>query len=299
MSATHFTPLNREQMILEQIVELTSGSPELVEMTSALFQCCLNEAGRRSGEDFLQVFASKIPLLSETGIDLRRPASPTTGEVRRAQSTIISYTSQLISAFDLPTPDHFILHALSVFGPVPVLQSIVDILLSMVVKASQGRDGPGVGAPNPINNLLTFKLLQRYPSPVIVSSIGDRMTPASTGTPPPSAGTPLSSTGRNSGSLETEPQSCGGFCYVPQLVSDALWEKMEDEDRAFTVTTVYKALSEFEKRPSLSVMELHFAAGLTDIVVRKCERNESLNLSCYKEAYRLLVRYRTRFQSHS
>ena len=292
--------------MLEEIVELTSGSPGLVEMTNALFQRCLNEAERRPGEDFLQLFASKIPLLSETSVGLPRPASPTTGEVRRAQSTITTYTSQLISAFDLPTPDHFILHALSVFGPVPVLQSIVDILLSMVVKATQGMEGPGVGAPNPINNLLTCKLLRRYPSPVIVAPISAGMPPASTGTPPPSTGTPPSSasvppssTGRNSGPFKTEPQSCEGFCYVPQLISDALWEKMEDEDRAFTVTTAYKALSEFEKRPSLSVTELHFAAGLTDIVVLKCERNESLNLNCYKEAYGLLARYRKRFQFHS
>ena len=283
MTATHFTPLNREQHLLEKIAELAAGSPGLINITTALLQRCLEEAERdedRSGKDFLDRLASRVPLLSDKTSTPPKP-SPTAlrGEVAvgsiRPASQITTYTSQLISAFALPTADHFMLYALSVFGPVPVPRSLVDILQSIVVKATQKKDDPGVGAPNPVKNLLSAMLLRPYPSPV---------------TAPPTT-THMDTYSSAADSLRD------GFCYVPQLVTDSLWEKMEATDRAFTVTTAYKALLEFERRPFLSRPELHFAAGLTAILVQKCEENEDLNLSCYKETYRLLVRYRARLKT--
>lgn len=280
MTATHFTPLNREQHLLEKIAELAAGSPGLINITIALLQRCLEEAERdkdRSGKDFLDRFASKVPLLSDKTSTPPKP-SPTAlrGEVAmgsiRPASQITTYTSQLISAFDLPTADHFILYALSVFGPVPVPRSLIDTLQSIVVKATQKKDDPGVGAPNPVKNLLSTMLLRPYPSPVIL---------------------PPTNTYKDTATDSLQD----GFCYVPQLVMDSLWEKMEAADRAFTITTAYKALLKFEQRPSLSHPELHFAAGLTAILVQKCEENEDLNLSCFKETYRLLVKYRARLKT--
>ena len=282
MTMTHFTPLNREQKLLEKIVELVSGSPGLVNMTTALLRCCLREAEKNedgSGLDFLDRFAARIPLLSEdTAVHVEPPAHSVTGQVEavsiKPTLKISRYTSELIAAFQLPTADHFILRALSVFGPVPIPLSIIDTLQSMVVKATQGREGRGKGAPNPISNLLSAMLLRPYPCPIVSPPDSQLSTHHLQATPP------------------SDQQD--SYLFVPQLVQDSLWEHMEAADTAFTVTTTFKALQEYGRRPKLSRSELCFAAGLTAIVVEKCDTNgEWMNESVYKEAYKLLINYKS------
>ena len=296
MTMTHFIPLNREQKLLEKIVELVSGSPGLVNMTIALLRCCLREAEKNedgSGLDFLDRFAARIPLLSEdTAVHVEPPSHSVTGQVEavsiKPTLKISRYTSELIAAIQLPTADHFILRALSVFGPVPIPLSIIDTLQSMVVKATQGREGRGKGAPNPISNLLSAMLLRPYPCPIVSPPDSQPRTHRLQAMPPSDQPTHH---------LQATPPSDqqNSYLFVPQLVQDSLWEHMEAADTAFTVTTAFKALQEYGRRPKLSRSELCFAAGLTAIVVEKCDNNgEWMNESVYKEAYKLLINYKSK-----
>ena len=258
LSLTHFTPLNREQKLLERVAELTSGCPCLISMTTALLQRCIDDAERdrdRSGKDFLDQFASKIPLVKEIA----------TASVQQPSSRINRYTSQLISGFELPTADHFILRVLSIFGSVPIPLSIIDILHSLVVKAVQGSESPGVGAPNPVSNLLSASILRTYPSTMLSPRVVDSL------------------------SLQQDQ-----LYHVPQLVVDAVLEQMRETDIAFIVATGYKTLLDYERRtPDLARWELHTAATLTAIIADKCSA-EGWNLTVYKEAYRLLLQYQSR-----
>ena len=275
MSRIHFTPLNREQRLLEKIAGLTSGCPGLVKLTKALLQRCLEEAEKSEGDvevDFLGRFAAKIPLLSERPAPRTRPPSPAiTGEVRamstRPSFRINSYTSELITAFQLPPTDEFMLRVLSVFTPVPIPLSFIDIVQSLVVKATQGNVGPGRGVPNSISNLLSTMLLRPYPSPVICPP-NSQFTHHYRASPDPASK-------RNK------------FFFVPQLVQDSLWERMEEADIVFTITTAYKALLEYGHRPELN---LYFATGLAEIVVEKCDANRNcIDDNVYKQAYKLLI----------
>ena len=266
MSRTHFTPLNREQKLLEKIAGLTAGCPGLIKSTNAILQRCLEEAEERMDGDYLNLFSLKIPMLSETRAEL----SSSGARSRSGSFKTNSYVSQLITAFQLPPAHEFVLRTLSVFSPLPIPLSVVDIVQSLVMKATQGSMDPGRGVPNSISNLLSTLLLQHYPSPVIC--------------PPSTQSTHTSSTPATSISKQTS------FFCVPQLVQDSLWEDMEDTDIVFTITTAYKALLEFAHRAELSGSDLSFATGLAECIVAKCDSKKScVDEGIYREAYRLLV----------
>lgn len=278
MSHAHFTPLNREQRLLEKIASLTSGCPRLIQLTNSLLQRCVEEAENKEDKsevDFLDLFNSRVPLLSDTPTPLVDP-SPSLmppGDVTmvrsRAGSFVTnSYTSELITAFQLPPAHEFVLRTLSVFTPLPIPLSVVDIVQRLVVKATQGSTGPGRGAPNSITNLLSTRLLCSYPSPIICGP--NHKSPSSSHSPP---------------LLRQEK-----YIFVPQLVQDALWDQMEDTDVVFTITTAYKAVLEFVQRPEVSDSDLCFATGLAEMVVGKCDSSRScIDDQVYKQAYKLLV----------
>ena len=265
MSRTHFTPLNREQKLLEKIAGLTAGCPGLIKSTNAILQRCLEEAEERMDVDFLNLFSRKVPMLSGTHVEL-----PSFGARSRSGSfKTNNYISQLITAFQLPPSHEFVLRTLSVFSPFPIPLPVVDIVQSLVIKATQGSTDPGRGVPNAVSNLSSTMLLRQYPSPVIC---------------PPAHPHHSSSPPSTSISKQTS------FFCVPQLVQDALWGDMEDTDIVFTITTAYKALLEFADRSELSVSDLYFATGLAQCIVTKCDSNRScVDERVYREAYRLLV----------
>ena len=275
MSHTHFTPLNREQRLLEKIAGLTSGCPGLVQVTNALLQHCIEETEKienSSKFDFLDQFTSRISLLADqrhtSHVD-PSPSSVPSGDVAMARSragsfVTDSYTSELITAFQLPPAHEFVLRTLSVFSPLPIPLSVTDIVQRLVVKATQGSTGPGRGAPNSITNLLSAQLLCSYPSPIV--RLPDTNSPT------------------------RSPIRQEKFMFVPQLVQDALWEQMEDTDKAFAITTAYKALLEFVQRPELSDSDLCCATGLAEAVVARCDTDRAcIDDQVYKEAYKLLV----------
>ena len=277
MSQTHFTPLNREQRLLEKIANLTSGCPGLVSLTNTLLHHCLEEAEKNNdGLDFLDHFASRIPLLTEERTPHPDPilsSASLSEEVAIARSRAgsfrtNSYISELITAFQLPPAHEFVLRALSVFAPLPIPLSVTDIVQRLVTKATQGSIG---GAPNSISNLLSTKLLCSYPTPVIRPPNNQSNVPIV---------------------YPRLPTKSEKYVYVPQLVQDALWEEMEDTDVVFTITTAFKTLQEYTHRTELSESERCFATGLVEAIVIKCDTDtcrHCIDDSVYKETYKLLV----------
>ena len=279
MSRTHFTPLNREQRLLERMAYLTAGCPGLVNVTSVLLQRCMAEAEEEEGCDgeetgFLDLFASRVPLLSE-----ERPTRHTSFSGDATTTTITTtrsrtgsfktdtYLAEVVNALRLPPAHEFVLRTLSIFAPLPIPLSLTDIIQHLVMRATQGSTaGP---APNSISNLLSTKLLRPYPSPVV-------RPPSSSSSPP-------------TGSPSSLPKQ-EKYLFVPQLVQDALWEHMDDTDTVFSITTAYKALQELTNRPHLSDTDLCFATGLSEALIGKCDTNRScIDDGVYKEVYKLLV----------
>lgn len=90
------------------------------------------------------------------------------------------------------------------------------------------------------------------------------------------------------------------YVYVPQLVTDALWAQMDDVDKVFCITSVYKSLLQFSKQPVTegARVGLCYAAGLSEILVKCCDDNyDVIGVKCYKEVFRLAISYRTMFVS--
>ena len=280
VSLTHFTPLNREQKLLERIAGLTSGCPGLVSLTNSLLHRCLEEAElieANTERGFLDLFASKIHLSVEQ--PTHAEVLPTSGELSAVRPRAGSfrtnrYISEVISAFQLPPAHLFVLRTLSVFSPQPVPLSLVDIVQWLVAKASHSGAGTSRIAPNSITNLSSTKLLRPYPSPVICPPIRPKTSPEIV--------------------LENQQK----YLFVPQLVQDALWDHMNETDIVFTITTAYRALLELTDRASLSGSELCCAAGLTETLIAKCDTNRRcINEGVYREVCKMLVSLQLRNES--
>ena len=261
-SSTHFTPSNSDQKILYQIAEKTCGSPDVVDIVSALLQKCISEC--ESG-DFLEDFTVKTGFAPKR--DFVPPPEDTTARSEEEPhsddtSEVVVFTSSLIDGFQLPTSNYFLLHLLSHFGSAPLPRALVETAQSLVVAAMKSSQGT-----NPVASLRSARLLRIYPAAVIVPPGGIK--------------------GAGGAGLHLEP----GFFYVPQLVCDALASRLEESDRIFSVTSAYKALQQFSTVPVTDAMAcgLHFAAGLAKIL---CEAQ--LDLPCYQEIYRLYVSCRTK-----
>jgi hypothetical protein len=279
MSQTHFTPLNREQKLLEKIANLSSGCPRLVDLTNSLLKLCLEEAGKREGSaetDFLDVFASRVHLTIERATRVETaPGESASVRARAGSFKTNRYVSELIAAFQLPPAHQFVLRTLSVFSPQPVPLSLVDIIQFLVARATQGSAGPHRGASSSVSNLLSTKLLCSYPSPVVSSPENDALSSRC-------------------------PQQ--RYLFVPQLVQDALWDHMDDTDIVFALTTAYKALQELTSRPDLGGGDLCFATGLTETLIARCDSNQSrkyIDDAVYKEVYKMLVSLQLRSGSSS
>ena len=266
LRTVHFTPSNRDQKILYQIAEKTCGSPDVVDMVSALLQKCINDCD--SG-DFLEEFTTRINFISKR--ELTPPPRDTTAAAEEEDpyagtiSEITVFTSALISAFQLPSASYFLLRLLSSFGSVPLPRALVETAQSLVVAAMVRKSSQGT---NPLASLMSARLLRIYPAAVIVPPGGVKRV----------EGTDL------------EPSF---FC-VPQLVCDALTSHMEDRDKVFSITSAYKALQQFSMVPVTDTTScgLHFAAGLAKALLERCD--SQLNLPCYQELYRLYVTCRSR-----
>lgn len=262
-STAHFTPSNSDQKMLYQIAEKTCGSPDVVDVASALLQKCISEC---DGENLLDEFTAKTSFAPKG--DFVPPAEDATSVPEEEPhpddiTEVVVFISLLINGFQLPSYSYFLLQLLSRFGSAPLPRALVETAQSLVVtamKSSQGTD--------PVASLRSARLLRIYPSAVIVPPGGIKGT----------------------GGADLEPS----FFYVPQLVCDAVTSQLEESDRIFSVTSAYKALQQFSAVPATDATAygLHIAAGLAKILLQLCD--SELDLPCYQEIYRLHVSCRTK-----
>ena len=303
-----FTPHSREQAILADIADKVGGSSSIVDITSALLGRCIeecvhredtSEAEEKSRFDFLSLFSENV--LKESVIDptqrqptdstdLQSTATSNAGKQDKDLS-ITRYTSRLLDGFHLTRSEYLLLSSLAMFGPVPIPKSLIDTAQSLIMTAKPTSET--LGTLMPISNLISAKLLLVYPSSVIV-------------TPPHSLKETTPFARRSSDASQFEEDA--DYFYVPQLVKDALWEKMKDLDREFAITAAYKSLEQLGKKVERRVGEdskdsiVHYCGGLAHVLVNLLEskgqevKNETLlNLSCYQEIVKLYYNLRIEY----
>ena len=307
----HFTPFNREQEIMAVLAEKTFGLPSIVDVSCALLSQCRHECEAVEESDFMEEFVARVlvsdkyappPMSgaappsssssSSSSASLLAPPSTTEGAGPSSASNhthdsagkshfgidhkdpeVIAFSNKLIEGFSLPPLDYLLLCCLSLFGPVPIPRLVVEAVQTIITSAKVQRKSPSIAA-TPLANLYNCRLVRVYPSAVIT--------------------TPSESSCRNASVSEIEPE----FYYVPQILCDALMAKMEDVDKAVTVTAAYKALLQIYRSfrgDEVDTSLLQFCAGLARILIWLADNRNYrlLNVNCYQELYRLYVSFKT------
>lgn len=140
VSRAEFTPYTKEQNLIADVAEKVIGSPDLVDVASAVLAECIDKECEDSS--FLETFHHRVCC---------------NGEANLAVS--------LVRDFDLSKSDFFLLSTLSLFGNAPVPRPLVETLQVLAIAAS-----PEVSHQlSPLSHLTTTRLLSVYPS-VIVSA---------------------------------------------------------------------------------------------------------------------------------
>ena len=254
MSQIDFVPYNHEQKLLADIAEKTVGSPDLVEVTSALISEYISDHndGDLEGESesgFLERFHSDVCCYND---------DDDSGD----------FAGRLVRGFSLSECDLFFLSTLSLFGTAPIPRRLVEtIQLFSLTASSEFPSGRG-----PLAHLVSSHLLNVYPSTVIHS-------PAH----------PLSSHAHDDSHDMTESD----FYYMPQVISDAVRRSMDRKDLAFSSATAFRALNQLHKECSGKGAHgslCSFMAGLAKILADSLENCNGME-ECYKEVYRTYLLY--------
>ena len=149
LSRRHFAPHNRDQRVLAQLVSLTFGCPDLAALTAEL------------------VYRASTVSVDPMEDLHTRLVQPLQAHWKGADH-IGEFADDVIELLELGRTEQFAFWVLSTFGPIPILQSVVARVESMVLSA--------VGAKRSgllIARLLDAHLLRVYPSPVVVAMSGE------------------------------------------------------------------------------------------------------------------------------
>jgi hypothetical protein len=262
VSRCEFTPYNKEQRMIAEIAEKTMGSPDLVEVTSALLAKYMEEEVGKD-EGFLEKFYEAV--CCENPVEAVGEDPPVAND----------FAVNLLDNFDLSHGDFFLLSTLSVFGAVPIPRSLVEMVQLLAITAS-----PELPSKlTPLACLTSNNLLKVCPSTVVqspVQHISDH--------PQSHLRTPAPSSSDSSTTL-TESD----FYYVPQIIADAVLGSMDEKDTIISVAAAHRSLNKFYtdhvKNGSSDTNLAPFMAGLAKILAKSLEKQEKMQ-ECYKEAYR-------------
>lgn len=271
-----FVPHTEEQKMLLKIADNVGGSPNVVDVSSALLIRCVQECEVEGKEDkFLREFNNRV---FENGTNTTSDDS---------EKSITQFTSNLIAGFNLTQTERVLLNSLAMFGPVPVPKSVVEKAQSYVMMASSETPGSLM----PVSNLISAKMLLVYPSPVIAPPTTSLMR----------ATAPHSSNRRgstHSAQLEEEAD----YFYVPQLIKDSLWESMTSLDQEIAIATAYKCIeqSNFDRNSNYDDnFNAHLAGGLIRMLIelvesksRTIQSRTVFDTGRYQELIRLYVNLR-------
>lgn len=256
MSKCEFAPYNREQRMVAEIAEKTMGSPDLVELASALLSKYIEEEDGEQG--FLEKFYNAV-CCSECEEEEEEGEDP----------PLNKFAEYLLNDFDLSRGDFFLLSTLSLFGAVPIPRSLVEIVQLLAITASPE-------LPNklsPLAFLTSNHLLNVCPSTVIQSPLQHRSSAASF------VG--------NAALTESD------FYCVPQIIANSVTSCMDEEDRVFSFAAAHRSLNEFYVKRVKNGLDTNlapFMAGLAKILADSMEKQEEMG-KCYKEAYRTYLLY--------
>ena len=261
VSQCEFAPYNKEQRMIAEIAEKTMGSPDLVDVTSALLSKYIEEEDGEEG--FLDKFYDAVCCREGTALSEVRDGPP-----------VNNFTADLLSDFDLSRCDFFLLSTLSLFGAVPIPRSLVEMVQLLAITASP--DLPN--KLSPLASLTSNHLLNVCPSTVIHSPTTEHHSHHTTATNSVSCSAAL-----------TESD----FYYVPQIIADAILSSMDERDRVFSFAAAYRSLNKFyvERVGNGSDTSLApFMAGLAKILAKNIEEHKGME-KCYKEVYRTYLLY--------
>ena len=261
------TPANADQDMFEKLAEFTAGSPVVVEIASEVVLSCYNHCKN-----------SAVPHLSEMlAVDhkgVQTPsASPTTDstvtktfasssdykDIYKTASVYDSWESitTLLEECELSPEERLLLNCLSIFGRNPMPFSLVTQMSSLITQTTQKIHL----AAALHRKLLKFKLLKRYPLPVVLHSLVLQ---------------------RSKSELPQDME----YVYVPQLVSRCLWNSMEDVDKVVALSIAYSTLELLSHHSPISSDLL----GVCSLLQELFEENYYLvGEQCYQQMYSLFL----------
>ena len=298
LSAHHLAPANEDQKIFEKLAQFTSGSPAIIDVTTAVFLSQMEHNSQNESQGTHDTLISLNNQLSLDGIGpstkpvtiVRHEPPKGTAKTREISKDVcdnivsIRYPEQdpwctsspydswqavtiLIDQCSLSAEEKLLLFAVSMFSCSPIPMSMVTEISSMIAKASQK---PHIST-SLHSKLFQMQLMKRYPLPVILH---------------PRLGVQQPS---------TEPE----FVYVPQYIARAIWkDMMSDGDKVVALSTMYMALRTLED--NLGSADVGFLAGLSSLLIERYELNyELMGKQCYQEVYKIYLSFYTRMEQQS
>jgi hypothetical protein len=277
----HLAPSKKEQLTFEKLAQFTNGSPDIVDVVSALLSSHLDDNGNvLTFADLVRLNelgpSTKPPTVIDSDQTLEVPtvcvarhmekrvydAIPAVQESKDPNpwATSSHYDSWqvmtvLIERCNLVAEERLLLNCLSVLNHTPVPAPLVSGVSAMICKASHM---PFL-ASSLATKLVRMSLLKPYPKPLVYS---------------PNA---------HSGTSDID------FFYVPKFVAEALWKDvMTGPDKAMALAILYKTLNNIVQQ-SLSI-ERKFLIGTCSILLKQFECNFTLvGKECYQEVYRFFL----------
>lgn len=265
VSKCEFSPYNREQRMIAEIAEKTLGSPDLVELASALLSKYIEEEDGDQG--FLEKFYNAA-CCSESSVHEEGDGRP-----------LNKFAEDLLNDFDLSPSDFFLLSTLSLFGSVPIPRSLVEMVQLLAITASPELPSKR----SPLAFLTSNHLLNVYPSTVIQSPLQDTQSDHHH--------SHLRSPAASSADSATLTES--DFYCVPQIIADSILGCMDEEDRVFSFAAAHRSLHDFYVKRVKNELDTSLApcmAGLTKILADSMGKHKELE-RCYKEVYRTYLLY--------
>ena len=288
LSNYHLAPTNDDQTSINTLSNLTYGSPDLVNLVSALISLLTemndsdDDPAHKSLQDIAMALESDTPATLSSYCPAGENCQPQVvkGQVPANEKSNTSTLGEIAKSGDkesneghdswdsvvtfltlaqLCEEEMLLLNCLSVFNCAPIPLCVVQEISGLICKAAHKLHLAG----NLHSNLMKLKVLKQYPSPVVFHP-----------------------------SLEAKKENGTAFFYVPQFIASALWsEVMVDTDKVVVLGVLYKALISLQRLNS-DVIERKFVHGLCWILLGVYESNYSLmGKECFQVVYQMCLSF--------
>ena len=245
------TPTNSDQEMFEKLAEFTIGSPVIVEIASEVVLTCYEQWQHNAVLHLNE-------MLSLEDKSAPKIHSPGSGSIYRTDSMYDSWESimKLIHECNLLPEERLLLNSLSIFKCCPIPISLVTEMSSLIAKSQQI-----VHLTSTLyQKLYKFKLMNRYPQPIVLHKL-----------------------------IIDQASQVPEYLYVPQQVSQCLWNDMDNRDKVFALSLAYHTMSKLQYQ-SVSCQGDHDISGVCCLLLEVFEENSTLvGLNIYQDMYRLFL----------